>query len=185
MNTNTATQPDPAAPPPAAATSPAPSTAEAAPRRRYKNPNRNHTRKPASERKGSREVRAALRSLFVNRRALSPEEAATLARLRTECDNFEGAARECDRRAASGGFVTPTGARLSPDECRARAAAYRNRAEDAARRVRELCEAVNARAVVAAAATGDAQAADRALFFPTRRHGRNRVAARPVAKPRP
>ena len=113
-------------------------TGDTPPRRRprYKNPNRSDRR----------EERAALRGVLVNRRALSPEERATLARLRTECLNFEGSAREWERRAESGGFATPTGARLSPADCLARADADRKRAEDAGRRGRELVEAVNARA---------------------------------------
>lgn len=134
-------------------------TGDTPPRRRprYKNPNRSDRR----------EERAALRGVLVNRRALSPEERATLARLRTECLNFEGSAREWERRAESGGFATPTGARLSPADCLARAADERKRAEDAGRRGRELVEAVNARAP----------------FWPSFRNRRERCPARPWISP--
>lgn len=113
-------------------------TGETPPRRRprYKNPIRSARAR----------IRAALRGVPVNFAAAEPEELATLAGLRTACGKLEGSAREWERRAASGGFTAPTGERLPPAECLARAAADRKRAEDAGRRGRELLAAINARA---------------------------------------
>jgi len=91
-------------------------------------------------------IRAALRGVPVNFNAATPEELASLAELRTACVKSEGSARAWERRAASGGFTAPTGERLPPAECLARAAADRKSAEDAGRRGRELLAAINARA---------------------------------------
>ena len=133
-------------------------TGETPPRRpRYKNPNRSDRQK----------VRAALRGVPVNFAAAEPGELATLAGLRTACVKFEGSARAWERRAASGGFAAPTGERLPPAECLARAAVDRKRAEEAGRRGRELVEAVNARAP----------------FLPTFRNRRERCPARPCLSP--
>lgn len=124
-------------------------TGDTPPRRRprYKNPNRSDRR----------EVRAALRGLFLDRSAASSEELERLAEQRRAFRGLVKEAREWTRRARAGGFTDTDGKAVSRSECLARSRRAKEQAALLGKQLADLRHAVNARAPFS-------------FFAPTRRH---------------
>ena len=123
-------------------------TGDTTPRRsRYRIPNRSDRR----------EVRAALRGLFLDRSAASSEELERLAEQRRAFRGLVKEAREGTRRARAGVCTDTDGKAVSRSECLARSRRAKEQAELLGKQLSDLRHAVNARAPFS-------------FFAPTRRH---------------